>query len=378
MKTLTTCKGSYKLDYFPKNANKSLQPWDAADEYLFQYYLDNAASDVKKDKKILIVNDTFGALSILFSELNPYLVTDSFVSCKAIKHNLKINDLNIDDDHIHNSLKYPNQVFDYVLIKIPKSNAFLEDQLFRIRSCCDDNTKIIGAAMSRHIHTSTIKLFEKVIGKTSTSLAIKKSRLLLTEYDSTLNPGELPFPVEYSVKETSKVYLNHASVFSRDKLDIGARLMLKNIPVSEKYHRIVDLACGNGVLGIEAAELNETAEVLFMDESYMAVESAKINSKQLNNPERCEFIVSDCLQGVDEDSVDLVINNPPFHQHHAIGDFIAWKMFTESRSKLITGGEIRVVANRHLGYHLKLKKIFGNCEVIDSDKKFVILQAFKK
>lgn len=377
MKTLTSCKGSFNLEYFPRNANKSLQPWDAADEYAFQYVLEEMSSTISSLKNVLIVNDSFGALAILFSEYTPDLVTDSFVSVKSINHNLNLNQLSTDENKVYSSLSYPDKKYDLIVIKVPKSNAFLEDQLHRIRECCNTDTVIVGAAMSRHIHTSTIKLFEKIIGETTTSLARKKSRLILSRVDVSLKLRDPPRPVEYTVKETAKKYINQANLFSREKLDLGARLMLKNIPLSEKYNRIVDLACGNGVLGIEAADLNKSAQVIFMDESYMAVESARINSKQVENSERCEFHVADCLQGIEDNSIDLVINNPPFHQQHAIGDFIAWQMFSESRSKLVAGGELLVVANRHLAYHLKLKKIFGNCEVVDSNKKFVVLRAYK-
>ena len=377
MKTLTSSKGSFNLEYFPRNANKSLQPWDAADEYAFQYISEELESAKSDPRNVLIVNDSFGALAILFSDFNPYIVTDSYVSVKSISHNLKLNQLPVNENHIYNSLHYPDKIFDLVVIKIPKNNAFLEDQLYRIRKCCNTNTVIVAAAMSRNIHTSTIKLFEKVIGETKTSLARKKSRLILSRFDDSRVLSESPYPTEYMLKETTKKYVNHANLFSREKLDIGARLMLKNIPASDKYRRIIDLACGNGVLGIEAAERNENAKVLFMDESYMAVQSARINTSQLADAERCEFYVSDCLQGIEDDSVDLVINNPPFHQQYAIGDFIAWQMFSEARSKLVVGGEILVVANRHLAYHLKLKKIFGNCEVVDNSKKFVVLRSFK-
>jgi 16S rRNA (guanine1207-N2)-methyltransferase len=40
--------------------------------------------------------------------------------------------------------------------------------------------------------------------------------------------------------------------------------------------------------------------------------------------------------------------------------------------------ELRVVGNRHLGYHLKLKKLFGNCETVAGNAKFVILKAVRR
>ena len=73
----------------------------------------------------------------------------------------------------------------------------------------------------------------------------------------------------------------------------------------------------------------------------------------------------------------LILNNPPFHQDVAVGDAVAWQMFCESRDRLVPGGELRVIGNRHLTYHAKLKRLFGNCEVVASNRKFVILSAVR-
>jgi 16S rRNA G1207 methylase RsmC len=61
-----------------------------------------------------------------------------------------------------------------------------------------------------------------------------------------------------------------------------------------------------------------------------------------------------------------------------MGDQIAWEMFQQSLQHLETNGELWVVGNRHLAYHNKLKRLFGNCKTIASNKKFVVLAAQKK
>jgi 16S rRNA (guanine1207-N2)-methyltransferase len=53
-------------------------------------------------------------------------------------------------------------------------------------------------------------------------------------------------------------------------------------------------------------------------------------------------------------------------------------MFADSRRSLRRGGELWVVGNRHLGYHAKLKRLFGNCEVVASNTKFVVLRAVRR
>ena len=80
----------------------------------------------------------------------------------------------------------------WVLIRIPKTLALLEFQLLRLREVLEPGTKIIATGMVRDIHTSTLKLFERYIGPTRTSLARKKARLVFSEYDPALAERENP------------------------------------------------------------------------------------------------------------------------------------------------------------------------------------------
>ena len=50
-------------------------------------------------------------------------------------------------------------------------------------------------------------------------------------------------------------------------------------------------------------------------------------------------------------------------------------MFRDSKRVLRYGGELRVVANRHLAYHLVLERLFGGVTVVASNPKFVVLSA---
>ena len=112
----------------------------------------------------------------------------------------------------------------------------------------------------------------------------------------------------------------------------------------------------------------------------MAVASAQSNVAN-NLPEhlgQCSFNVNDCLTNIDSDSTDLILCNPPFHQQQATTDHIAWQMFKDSYRVLKKGGELRIIGNRQLGYHIKLKRIFSDCQTLVSNQKFVIISAIKK
>jgi 23S rRNA (guanine1835-N2)-methyltransferase len=87
------------------------------------------------------------------------------------------------------------------------------------------------------------------------------------------------------------------------------------------------------------------------------------------------FTVGDSLKGFEENSVDIILCNPPFHQEHTINKEAAKYMFVDSRRALTKNGSLWIVANRHLGYHVLLKKMFREVTVEGSNSKFVILKA---
>lgn len=377
MEILKVPQGEFHLSRYPSRKKEQLRAWDAADEYLLNDF-DEKYSASTNDSRVLIVNDNFGALAIALSSFQPTLWTDSLLAEEGLIQNFTNNELSTKNITINSSIETPVGEYDFVLIKIPKSLALLEDQLIRIKPLISSTTKIVAAGMAKSIHTSTLKLFEKYIGPTKTSLAKKKARLIFCKSDENIQAVKSPYPQKYILENTNFTIINHANVFSRESLDIGTRFFLQHIPISAKYKTIVDLGCGNGVVGLIAAEKNPQAKILFLDASYMAVESAKqtFESASINNV-KAQFKVNDCLTGLEENSIDLILNNPPFHQDNAVGDEVAWKMFQQSKLVLKKGGELFVIGNRHLAYHIKLKKIFDNCEVVANNKKFVILKAIK-
>ena len=264
-----------------------------------------------------------------------------------------------------------------VLIKVPKTLALLEQQLRALRKVVTPDTRIIAGAKARDIHTSTLELFEKVLGPTTTTLAWKKARLI----NCTFNEPPLadaPQTVSWKLEGTDWTIHNHANVFSRTGLDIGARFFMQHLPENLEGE-IVDLGCGNGVIGLTLLDKNPQAKVVFVDESPMAVASSRLNV-ETNMPEaldRCEFMINNALSGVEPFRFNAVLCNPPFHQQHALTDNVAWEMFHHARRCLKINGELYIVANRHLDYFHKLKKIFGNCTTIATNNKFVVLKAVK-
>lgn len=380
---LSTAFGEFDLSRFPATKSQQgkqnpLQAWDAADEYMLEHV---AAQAVAEQSRLLILNDSFGALAIALHPYAPVSQGDSFVTHCATLQNLAANKLASDSIENLSCLDSPQGEFDLVLIKIPRSLALLEDQLYRLRPHLKTSSIVIGAGMTRNIHSSTLALFEKILGSVKTSLAKKKSRLIFCTPEPKNWHGESPYPSQYSVdfEQHSFIFKNHANVFSRDGLDAGTRLMLENLPVTADPISIVDLGSGNGILGVIAAAQCPQAKLRFIDESFAAIASSTLNfHAAFGEARKASFEIDYRLQKQPGEAIDLILNNPPFHHQNANDDKVAWEMFSDARKALRKDGKLQVVANRHLAYHAKLQRLFGNCKTIASNSKFVILEATKE
>lgn len=390
MNRFTTPWGDFDLTRYPEHPREQLRAWDAADGYLLRRLagipgpdggevapMDPAAGE------LLIVGDRWGALSTALAAYRPTVITDSYLAHEAIRANLARNGIDPATVTLLTTRDRPPARADVLLVRVPKSLALLEDQLHRLAPAIHAGTRVFGTGMVTDIHTSTLDLFEGLVGPTRTTLAEKKARLILATPDPGRDLGDNPWPHTYALPADTgavagRTVTNHAGVFCAERLDVGTRFFLAHLPDRRGPEDVVDLGCGNGVVGLAAALANPDARVTFVDESYQAVASAEATYKDNIGDERAEFVVNDGLEGWPRTSVDLVLNNPPFHSHQATTDATAWRMFTASRTALRPGGELWVVGNRHLGYHVKLKRIFGNCEVTASDRKFVVLRAVRR
>ncbi|WP_434359202.1 methyltransferase [Parasalinivibrio latis] len=363
----------FTLNRFPIRQKETFQAWDASDEYLIEHV---ETCLPPKGSRILILNDNFGALSCWFASkgYSVTLVSDSFIAHEATRQNLLQNGLG-EIEHVDCLAPFPEDSA-LVLLRLPKSQRLLSWQLSKLSKDLPTGIPVVGTAKARDIHTSTLKLVEEYLAPCTTSLAKKKSRLVFCE--TAKNGSSIPETTSFSVPEFGMTLHNHASVFAGQKLDIAAYLMLPHIPQDGAMKHIIDLGCGNGVLALQAARLNPRAKVTCVDESLMAVTSAKLNMQADLGPEvNADWLANDCLTGFETNSADMVLCNPPFHQQHTVTDHIAWQMFRDAKRVLNKGGKFLVIGNRHLGYHAKLKRLFGSSRVIASNAKFVIIEAYK-
>lgn len=373
---------------YPPDPRNQLRAWDAADELVLRHL-----DEVDRCGNVVVVGDRWGALTAGLAPHEPVSVSDSWTAQEATRRNLAGNGL--DGPTLLSSLDPLPERIDVLVVRIPRTLALLEHDLHRLAPRLRPGSVVVGTGMVKEIHTSTLTLFEQLVGPTRTTPAARKARLVLCTPDAALVRPADPWPRTLRMPTTVGPAVGpvagpdvgpvaglrltqHAGVFSADHLDVGTRLLLEHLPQRHGPEHVLDLGCGNGVVGVVAALANPDAAVTFLDESHLAVASARATASAALGPARdLRFVVGDGgAPGVLEPgSVDLVLNNPPFHLHRSVSDTTAWRMFVASRRALRPDGELWVVGNRHLGHHTRLTRLFGGCQVVASTPKFVVLRA---
>lgn len=368
--------GELPLQRWPRQSNNALQAWDSADRYLLRTLSERRGGDEglsENGAHTLVVNDQFGALALacISQGQNTLSMSDSWVAQQACRENAKDCGL-LPPTFLDMDAPISDEI-SCVLLRVPKSVALLEYQLHALSSSLAEGTPVWLAGMDKHLPRQVVPLLERYFGNGRAEYGWKKARLF-----SANAPGKVLAKTPYPSRVDSPFgeLTVHAGVFSQQQLDIGARFFLSHLPTQlSDTARVADLGCGNGVIGLAVLARFANAHVTFCDESYLALKSAQDNWQQYGADAgengKAHFHWGDGLAGLDQ-RFDLILLNPPFHEGHVVGDHVARRLFKQAKKALSDTGELRVIGNRHLGYHATLKKVFPRVEEVASNRKFVV------
>lgn len=351
----------------------SLRAWDAADEQLLEQTL--ARFTPESRPRVLIIDDQFGALTLGLSPLSPVSFADSSSLAVALVTNTFSGHSVAAPS---NWLAPPDGPFDLVVMRIPRQVDYLGCLLRWVNGVLAPGGTLIAGGMIKHLPDSSAGVFADLVHTREVCPARKKARVIVA------GPGEQTLEnwadlwKGYVLPHSGHRVSAMPAVFARDRLDIGTRLLL---PIVEREAgdlppgaRVLDLACGNGVLGLAALVKNPQLAVTFSDVSSQAVASARDNVLAAFPEADAVFHHSD---GISEEAgrFGLVLLNPPFHEGGVVGDHIALRLFRQVARHLAPGGRMLMVGNRHLGYHRSLRRFFSTVRQRDADPRFVVFEA---
>lgn len=362
----------------PGTDDPSLRGWNSADELLLQEAFERLA--IAPDSQVLVIDDQYGALTLGLSLFSPDVVADSAQLRSALALNAAQNSDCTVPEQVFSWMQPPVDTYDLILLKIPREADHLDWLLRWANGALNQHGVILAAGMIKHLPDRSVDVFARTVNVEKVGRAVKKARLITcSEGEARLDnwPGTWK---GYELEAQSVRVDAMPAVFAREKLDIGTRLMLPHLkPALESCPpgaRVLDLACGNGVLGLSVLAARADIEMTFSDVSSQAIMSARSNVGAAFPDAKASFLHADGVasgQGL----FDRILLNPPFHEGGVVGDHIALRLFEQVGQNLSDTGRLIMVGNRHLGYHKSLRRYFPQVRQLGANPKFVVFEAWR-
>lgn len=183
-----------------------------------------------------------------------------------------------------------------------------------------------------------------------------------------------PAEIRVVIRGHRFTFRTDAGVFSRGELDRGTELLLEALVIGPG-ERILDLGCGYGAIGIVAARLSPTSEVVLTDVNERAVALARTNLAA-NGIGNAEVRLGPLYEPVEDMTFDHIVSNPPIRAGRRIVD----RIVAEATAHLLPGGKLWLVARTRQGadaLRSRMAQAFGSAEIAKRGSGFKVFRSVK-
>jgi 16S rRNA (guanine1207-N2)-methyltransferase len=254
-----------------------------------------------------------------------------------------------------------------VLLRLPKSLDELDRIAHLVASSVGPNTVLIAGGRLKYMTIAMNEVLLRSFATVDASLARQKSRVLTAKSPLPVTPLK---PRRRFHADLDLWVAAAGGVFAGTSIDIGTRAMLGTFDRLPEFETAIDLGSGSGILAAKLKRARPAARVIASDASSVACESAR--DTMIANDLDVEVVRSDGLASQPDDSADLIVLNPPFHDGGAVTTDIAHHLFGEAARVLRPGGELRTVWNSHLAYRAALTRTVGPTRELARTPKFTV------
>jgi 16S rRNA (guanine1207-N2)-methyltransferase len=280
--------------------------------------------------------------------------------------------------HVH-SLDEVSRKHGYPLVLIlpPRQRDEARASLARAVSLTQPGGRVIAALSNNEGARSGEADLEKLVGTVST-LSKHKCRVFWSEplrdqVNHDLLQQWLLLDAARPISDAR--FVSRPGVFAWDRVDPASALLAQHLP-RELAGRAADLGAGFGYLSVEL--LMRCSGISALDVYEAEARALQLARQNLaSHATAIKFHWHDVTTGL-LGAYDVIITNPPFHtQSRADRPDIGQRFIRAAAESLNPGGQLWLVANRHLPYEEVLSSSFGTTRIVAQQEGFKIVHATK-
>ena len=316
----------------------------------------------KSPGRVLVVRDPAGTLALAASRLWP----EATVVAHAMDaYELQIARANAQANEVTGvewvlSPDLPEGPFDLVSFPCPSrgeallSREFLEQAQRalvldgRLLVSTDGNPSWLRKSVKEIFGTEDLQVNDKRRGSVVVSRR-KKEVPRLPDHSHVL---QVPFG------DSTLDVRTRPGVFCYGRLDRGTAALLQCLDV-EPEHRVLDLGCGAGILGLAAARLTAPANVVLIDSNVRATTLAEENAVR-NGLVGATVALRADLEDVPGGPFDRVLANPPYFSKGRIAD-----AFTRAAARHLARGGVYQMVAKAVSVHQEILEGWFHSVVVD-------------
>ena len=154
-------------------------------------------------------------------------------------------------------------------------------------------------------------------------------------------------------------WISYPGIFSHGRLDAGTRALLEvmgRLPAAGR--RVLDFACGSGVIGAFLSALEPTARLDFLDVDALALVAVS------ENVPGARLILSDGFDALEHERYALIVSNPPYHEGKEQTGYVIERLVRGAPDHLESDGSLVLVTQRRLRLATLMESTFGTVDVL--------------
>ena len=173
-------------------------------------------------------------------------------------------------------------------------------------------------------------------------------------------------------------YVSRPGLFAWDRIDAASALLARHLP-DTLHGRVADLGAGYGYLACEVVRRCAEVDAIDLYEAEQrALEAARINVaravRESTRAVAADFLWHDVMRGLPR-RYDAIVSNPPFHHGRADRPELGQAFIAAAANALLPGGELWLVANRHLPYETVMAARFDEVRNVATQGGFKVIAA---
>lgn len=264
---------------------------------------------------------------------------------------------------------------DLVWLRLPTALGALEEYAELVATYVSNGVRVIAGGREKHLNRTMNQVLARSFSDVSASLGARKARALLA---SGPLPGELSWPRSRVLPGAQLLgadleLWSHGATFAAGRVDAGTALLVAHLDRVADADRYLDFGCGSGILATLLARAHPDAEVCAVDASAAAVRATRRTAA--GTQVRASW-ASDLGQWADQ-SLDVIVCNPPFHRGTAKDSGPAFGIFAEAARTLGDGGEFWCVFNSHLPWRSNLQRVIGPTKLVAQDRNYTLTRSLR-